>query len=281
MDDDGTGVRRVVAVILTLTAAAALVVGALSVSVRRTLYDPARIPELSRQLLDEPAVRVAIADKLTTRLTTVAPALRPEHEQIQQGAEALMSTEAFERTFADAVAALQRDLQGGGAPEVVLRLDGMLATLEEGLRAQGEIDMPDAPVTGVVVVERDRVETYRRLDDVTRTSGWPSIVIGVLAAAGAVFVAERRRRAALWVGATIAVAALIALGGLALAKGVAASQAGTSTGQDAISAIVDVVAADIRQALVVLMLAGLVSAVAGLALQAFRRDEPVEELVTD
>src|SRR3954466_9623097 len=127
MDDDGTGVRRVVAVILTLTAAAAPLGGALSVSVRRTLYAPARIPALSRQLLDEPAVRLAIADKLTMKLTSVAPALRPQRDQIQQGAGSLMSTETFERTFADAVTALQRDLQGGGAPEVVLRLDGMLA----------------------------------------------------------------------------------------------------------------------------------------------------------
>jgi hypothetical protein len=272
MDHDGSGVRRVAAVILALTAAAALVVGAVSISIRRTLYDPARVPGLSRQLLDEPAVRLAIADKLTTRLTTAAPPLRPLHDQIQQVAELLTTTDAFERTFAAAVAGLQRDLEGGAAPEVVLRLDGMLAALQAGLRATSarEFEIPVANLTGVLVVDRGPVDSYRRLDDVTRTTGWPSVVIGVLSAAGAVAVASRRRWAVFGVGVTIAAGALIALGGLALAKGGAVSQVDTGTGQDAISAVWDVLVVDVHQAMVLLMLVGLVAAVVGLALQAFR-----------
>ena len=279
MERGGSGVRRAVAVVLALTAAVALVVGAVSVSVRSVLYDPERIPDLSRQLLDEPAVRFAIADKLTTRITTVAPPLRPLHDRIQQVAELLTTTDAFETTFADAVAALQRDLQHGAAPQVVLRLDGMLAALQDGLRATSarEFEIPDSQLTGVLVVDRDPVESYRRMDEVTTTTGWPSIIIGGLAAAGAVMMAERRRWAVFGVGVTVAVAALAALGGLALAKGVAVSQVDSSSGQDAISAVWEVVAFDVRQALVFVMLAGLVAAVAGLALQAFRPERPISD----
>jgi hypothetical protein len=272
MDHDGSGLRRVAAVILALTAAAALVVGAVSISIRRTLYDPPRVPGLSRQLLDEPAVRLAIADKLTTRLTTAVPPLRPLHDQILQLAELLTTTDAFEGAFAAAVAGLQRDLEGGGAPQVVLRLDGMLAALEAGLRATSPraSEIPVANVTGVLVVDRGPVDSYRRLDDVTRTTGWPSVVIGVLAAAGAVAVASRRRWAVFGVGVTMAAGALVALGGLAVGKAGAVSQVDTSSGQDAISAVWDVLVVDVHLAMVLLMLAGLVAAVVGLALQAFR-----------
>ena len=69
-------------------------------------------------------------------------------------------------------------------------------------------------------------------------------------------------------GATTAVTAVLALGGLALAKTAAAGQANTAKGQEAVDAVWDAVARDIRTALAVVLLAGVVAIVAGLALLA-------------
>ena len=273
MGGQGGGVRRVLTVVLALIAAASFVVGAVSLAARRTLYQPGNAPDVAARLLEEPAVRLAIAEKLATRIQVLDPRLREDAaaEGLERASELLTTTEPFRGTFTAAVVSLQVDLLEGGAPQVVLRLDGMLATLQDGLgRTGSDLPVTEGPLTGVLVVERQQVEAYRRLDDVSRQTGWPSLAIGAVAAVAAVLVSERRRGALLAVGATVAVAALLALGGLALAKSAAAGQASTAKGQDAVDAVWDVVARDIRSAVAVVLLAGLAAAVASLALQAFQ-----------
>ena len=272
MGGHGSAVRRVLAVLLALIAALSFVVGAVSLAARQTLYDPAKAPDVAARLLDEPAVRLAIAEKLVTRMQTIAPALRDRTDQLSQLAELLTTTEQFRVSFTAAVVALQRDLLEGGAPEVVLHLDDMLAALQAGLiRTGGDLVIPEGQLTGVIVIDRDQVRAYRRLNDVTTQTGWPSIAIGAAAAVCAVLVSDRRRRATFWVGATIAGAAILALGALALAKSAAAGQAQTEKGQAAVDAVWDVVARDIRMALALVLLLGLAGTVVGLSLQAFRR----------
>ena len=272
MAGHGSAVRRVLAVLLALIAALSFVVGAVSLAARQTLYDPAMAPDVAARLLEEPAVRLAIAEKLVTRMQTIAPALRDRSEQLSQLAELLTTTEQFRTPFTAAVVALQRDLLEGGAPEVVLHLDDMLAALQAGLiRTGGDLVIPEGQLTGVIVIDRDQVRAYRRLNDVTTQTGWPSIAIGAAAAVCAVLVSDRRRRAIFWVGATVAGAAILALGALALAKSAAAGQAQTEKGQAAVDAVWDVVARDIRTALAFVLLLGLAGTVTGLSLQAFRR----------
>ena len=269
----GSGVRRVLAVALALLAAVSLLTAAVSLAARRTLYEPSRAPDVAGRLLEEPAVRLAIAEKLTTRIKVLDPRLRETavSDRLEELAELLTTTEPFQDVFTAAVVTLQRDLLDGGAPEVVLRLDGMLVALQDGMRrAGGELPIPDGPLSGVLVVERDQVETYRRVDDVTQQVGWSSLGVGLLAAAAAVAVSERRRGALLGLGATIAAAAALALGSLSLAKSAAAGQAGTAKGQEAVDAVWDVVARDIRAALAIVLIAGLVMVVAGLAVRPAR-----------
>jgi len=270
----GSAVRRVLAVFLALIAAVSLVVGAVSLAARQTIYDPGNAADVAARLLDEPAVRLAIAEKLVTRMQTIAPALRDRTDQLSQLAELLTTTERFRVSFTAAVVALQRDLLEGGAPEVVLHLDDMLAALQEGLiRTGGDLVIPEGQLTGVVLIDRDQVRAYRRLNGVTTQTGWPSIAIGAAAAVCAVLVTERRRRAIFWVGATIAGAAILALGALALAKSAAAGQAQTERGQAAVDAVWDVVARDIRMALALVLLLGLAGTVVGLSMQAFGRGQ--------
>jgi len=270
----GSAVRRVLAVFLALIAAVSLVVGAVSLAARQTIYDPGNAADVAARLLDEPAVRLAIAEKLVTRMQTIAPALRDRTDQLSQLAELLTTTERFRVSFTAAVVALQRDLLEGGAPEVVLHLDDMLAALQEGLiRTGGDLVIPEGQLTGVILIARDQVRAYRRLNGVTTQTGWPSIAIGAAAAVCAVLVTERRRRAIFWVGATIAGAAILALGALALAKSAAAGQAQTEKGQAAVDAVWDVVARDIRMALALVLLLGLAGTVVGLSMQAFGRGQ--------
>ena len=267
----GSGVGRILTGVLTLMAAVSFVVGAVSLAAHRTLYEPAHAPDVAARLLDEPAVRLAVAEKLTTRMQVLDPQLREETaaDALERLAELLTTTEPFRLAFTESVVALQRDLLEGGAPQVVLRLDGMLTAMQEGMeRTGGDLGMADGELTGVMVVDREQVQAYRRLEDVTRGTGWPSIVIGLLCAAGAVFVSGRSSAALRWVGGTTAVTAVLALGGLALAKTAAAGQANTAKGQEAVDAVWDAVARDIRTALALVLLAGVVAIVAGLALQA-------------
>jgi hypothetical protein len=274
MGGDGGGARRAGAAALALIAGVSLVVGVGSLATRHTLYDPSAVQNISSRLLDQPAVRSAIAHTLTTRLRSLDPALRDPALSggLERLATAIVSTDPFRRTFADAVARLQADLLASGQPRVALRLDAMLGATLAVLREKlgTDLQVPQQDLTGALAVDPEQVRAYRRVNDVTQQAGWPAIAIGVLSAVGALLVAERRRRAILGVGATVAVVALLSLGGLILAKSAAAARAGSSTSRDAVDAAWDVVARDIRTALTAVLLAGLGAAVAGLALQAFR-----------
>jgi hypothetical protein len=274
MGGDGSGVRRAAAVLLALIAGVSLVIGAASVAARQTLYDPSSVEDVSSRLLDDPAVRSEVAGTLTTHLRSLDPALKDPvvSGELERLAAAVTSTDPFRRAFTDAVARLQTDLLVAGRPRVALRLDGMLtetlAALQE--RVGTTFQIPPQDVAGVLVVDPDQVEAYRRLNDVTRQTGWPAMAIGALAALGAVLVAQRRPAAIFGVGATVAVVALLALGSLILAKSAAAARAGDPASRDAVDAVWDVVARDVRTALTAVLLAGLGAAVAGLTLQAFR-----------
>ena len=274
MGGDGSGFRRAAAALLALIAGVSFTVGVVSLAAQQSLYDPGDVHDLSSRLLDEPALRSAMAHTLTTRLRSLEPALQDPavSVELEQLATALVNTDRFRRTFTDAVARLQSDLLAAGDPQVALRLDAMLGATSGALQDQLGVPVPIAQqaATGVLRIDEDQVRAYRRLDDVTRQTGWPAIAIGALAAIGAVLVAERRRRAILGVGATVAVVALVALGGLMLAKSASAGRAGTSMSRDAVDAVWDVLARDIRSGLTVVFLAGLGTAVTGLALQAFR-----------
>jgi hypothetical protein len=274
MGGQGSGVRRILAVILVLVAAASFVVGAVSIAARHTLYEPTNAAGVALRLLDQPAVRLAIAEKLATRIQVLDPRLRGDSEAdgLQHLTELLTTTEPFERAFTESVVGLQRDLLEGGAPQVVLRLDGMLTAVNNGLQGTGaDLGIDPDRLTGVLVIDRQQVQSYRRVGDVAGQTGWPAIAIGAVAAVGAVLTSERRSSAILGVGATTAVAALAALGGLALAKAATAGQAATAKGQDAVDAVWDAVARDIRTGLAVVLLFGLGAAVTGLAMQAFPR----------
>src|SRR5262245_45246968 len=205
MGAHGSWIRRVLAVVLALIAAVSLVVGAVSLAGRRTLYDRDRAGPVADALLDEPAVRLAIAEKLVTRMQTLAPELRDQTDQLEQLAELLTTTDEFRTSFTAAVERTQAELLDSGTPEVVLQLDDMLAALQDGLvRTGGDLSIPESQLTGVIVIDRDQVRAYRKLNDVTAATGWPAIVIGVASAAGAVLVSERRRSALIGVGAAVA-----------------------------------------------------------------------------
>lgn len=276
MGGDGSGVRRATVVLLALIAAVSFVVGAVCLAARGSLYDVGDVRDVSSRLLDEPAVRSAIADTLITRLRSLEPALGDPalSGEVERLVAALTSTDRFRRMFSDAVARLQADLLARDDPPVALRLDSMLDVTLGALREKFGVTLqiPRPNATGLLPVDPDQVQAYRRLDEVTRQTGWPAIGVGALAAIGAVVVAERRRRAILGVGATVAVVALTALGGLTLAKSAAAGRAGTPTSRDAAAAVWAVVAGDVRTALAAVLLAGLGTAVAGLTLRAFRGD---------
>ncbi|MBA3690000.1 MAG: hypothetical protein H0W82_01130 [Actinobacteria bacterium] len=274
MGEDGGGLRRAAAALLALIAAASLVVGAVSIGARRTLFDPSGVDALSSRLLDETAVRSAITDTLTTRLRSAVPLLRTPvvADGLDGLARVLAGTEGFRRAFGEAVAELQADLLSGSHHrQVALRLDGMLDAMLAALQDELGTTLPTPQVTGVLSVDPNQVRAYRGLNDATARAGWSAIVIGVLAALGAVLVAERRRRAIVGVGVTVAVVALVALGALMLARSAAAGAVG-SAGRDVVGAVWDVAAGDVRVSLTVVLLAGLGTAVAGLALQAFRGD---------
>ncbi|MEP6477656.1 MAG: hypothetical protein ABJC60_10320 [Actinomycetota bacterium] len=276
MGGDGSGARRAAVVLLSLIAGLSLVVGALSLAARGTLFDPSTVTAVSSRLLDQPAVRTAIAHTLTTRLRSVAPALREPavSDGLERLATALTDTERFRGAFRDALARLQMDLLARDHRPVALRLETMLdatrAELQEKLGIP--LQFPQTDAAGRLTIDPGQVQAYRDLLSISGQTGWPAIAIGGLAAIGALVIAERRRRAMLSLGATVATIALIGLGGLALARSAAASRAAGSTSRAAVDAAWSVMAGDARTALIAVMLAGMATAVLGLALQAFGSD---------
>jgi hypothetical protein len=273
MSGEDNEIRRAGSMMLALIAALSLMVGVVSLAARQTLFDEGGAEDLSSRLLDRPEVRSAMAQTLIDRLRAAEPALRDPalFDGLGRLATALVGTAPFRRTFSEALGRLQADLRSDRDLPVALRLDGMLDTTLAAIheRLGTTLHVP-SQTTRVLPVDPDQAQAYRSLDEVTAQIGWPAIAIGAVAALGAVLVAGRRRRAIVGVGAAVATVALLALGGLVVAKSAATGRAGTPTSRDAVGAVWDVVAGDARSGLIALLLAGLGAVAAGLALQAYR-----------
>jgi hypothetical protein len=294
--------RWVGAVALLLVGTLLAVVAVLAVFVRNQLLDTDRYVATVAPLAHDPAVQDAVADRLTDEVVTrvdlkaigdqaaawlrkqgappavgalVTPAVNGASSFVHKQIQAIVRSDAFDTAWTEANRAAHRNLVSvlTGSNDGVLRSSGttvsvdvgaLLATIRDKLVAQGfslASRIPDVHVEFTVFSSPDlpKLRGYvTALDTVATWLPWAALVLLALA----VLVAPGHRRAALLVGAFLAVGGLLLLVALAIARAYALNNLPPSVQSPAaVTHVLDAVLARVRATYRVYVVVGAVVAV--------------------
>jgi len=275
--------RRVVAVVGAVVGALAIVVASVGWWVDRTMLDPEALVARAEDLLDQPAVRDAVADELRREVPLAAAV-----EQLVPGSvSATVSDPAFRPIFRSAVRDAHDFLLDPSVPSVSVDLQGYSEVLADivGRRDPAYRDAVASTAQELGGMLSADTLTFRRSElpaawDVlvsTRDLVLPLAAIGLLLVLGAVVLHPRHVAALGWAGA------VLLLGGAVTALGATAlrDRGGSFPGvpvrlSEAGSLVVDRFVSDLVPQSVGLALIGLVCLVAAVGARLLARREPIQ-----
>jgi hypothetical protein len=263
-------VRGLVVGICFALAALMLPFALVGVWVQRVVLDRDAFVDLSGDLLDEPAIRLALADSLTDELVDAGALPQNLQEPVDPVVAQLFTTPAVAGGFEVAMGQLYDQLDAGDET-LVLDLSPALAA---GTAELAAIDprlaaaIPDGAVLPpIVVAQRDDVPLVWDMVDVARRIAVLA-PIAVLALLGtAVAVARRHWLTLIAAGLTITAVSVGLLGLLTVTREVIAGGVSRVTASDAFAATWSVLQGSLTGQVALVAALGVVVAGAGIALQ--------------
>lgn len=243
--------------------------------VQRVVLDRDQFVDLSGDLLDQEAIRLALADSLTDELVRTGELPRDLQEQVDPVVAQLFTTTGVGDGFQVAMGQLYDQLDAGD-DTLVLDLTPALATAAVEIAA---IDprlaaaIPAGTVLPpIVVAQRDDVPLLWDLVDVARRLSVlaPLAVVALLGAA--VVLARRHWLTLVAAGLTISAVSVGLLGLLTVTREVIAGGVSRVTASDAFAATWSVLQASLTGQVALVAAVGLVVAGAGIVLQLVIRD---------
>jgi hypothetical protein len=217
-------VRRRGGVALLLIAAVLFPVGVAAIWARETLYDSTTFSDRTVEILDSSTVREVLAQRLTEQLArsgnTQAVNFRPG---LQLAIEAVVQTDAFRSIFRTAVRRTHAAILAGKGGSVGLDLEDSVAIITSSLQAS-QPAAADATSSGSLggslsdVTDRLGSLGVWRLDNTISTVGTVAILAALVAAAGAIALAEHRRRMVRRIGWVLVVDGAVLVAALQIAQ---------------------------------------------------------------
>ncbi len=261
--------RGVVAGALVLLGLVLLPLGNLGVWVQRQVLDSGAFSELALDVVDESAVRTALAERIVNELVTAEPRLGAARVVLEPGVARLLQTDAFRAVFSAAVGEMHTQLEQG-ADELSLNLDPILplvrdavARIDRGVAEQ----IPDGDaLPSITVVTRDDAPELWEGVQITREVSWAFPILVLLALVGAVAVANVRGRLLVGIGVAVALLSFVQVLVVRLGKDLLSDVAGPNVSPGAFNRGYEVVTGTFVTQTVVLAVLGLVVAIAGAAL---------------
>jgi|GEM_PF-2623721 len=234
--------------------------------VERELLSTSAFTKLSTEVLDQEAVRDALANRLADELEKQVPQLALGRFVLVPALRQALGTTQFKSIFESAVGDMHAQLERGD-DQLALNLDAVLplvrrlvAKVDEGIAS----DIPDHALPKITVVTRENVPQLWVGFDATRDASWLFPALALVCLVGGVVLARRHALALLIVGLGVAVIAVILVLGLRLGRDPLSQVAGPTVEIDAFRSGFDVVTESLVVQTMVLGLAGLVAALVGL-----------------
>ena len=261
-------VRSVFAGVLILIGLLLLPFGNLGVWVQRQVLDSSAFTEVALDVVDEPAVRTALVQRIVDELIAAEPRLGVARVVLEPGVSQLLRTDAFQAVFATVVGEMHTQLEQGG-DELALNLAPILplvrdavARIDRGVAEQ----IPDADaLPSITVVTRDDAPELWEGVQITREASWAFPVLALIALAGAVAVANRRARMLVGLGVAVALLAFVQILVMRLGRDLLSDVAGPGVSPGAFNQGYDVVTGSFVVQAAVLALIALVAAIVGVA----------------
>ncbi len=269
--------RALLAVLLATIAGVLLPFANLGVWVQRELVGTSAFVRLGEDVVQQPAVRAALAERIVAQMEQRVPALTVQDAAVRSIVEQVLRAPELRPALDSALASTHDQLRSGHDP-LQLDLNPILPLIRQTLPARLAAAVPTSATLAPVTVLRrhDAPVVWEGVQLVQDTAlVIPLLAFGALAAA--IVVARRRGALCILLGAAISV---IALGLLALVKpgrSLLEHQVGDPTQRAAFSAGYDTVLRSFVQQTIVLALLGVAAMGAGafLVWQRDRNTRPV------
>ncbi len=261
--------RGVCAGFLVFIGIVVLPLGNLGVWVQRQVLDSSAFTDLALKVVDEPAVRGALAERIVGELVAAEPRLGGARVVLEPGVSQLLRTGSFRAVFSTAVGEMHTQLEDG-ADELSLNLDPILPLVRDAVAridagAANLVPGPEALPSIIVVTRDDAPELWEGVQ-ITREASWALPALVVLALAGAVAVANVRGRMLLGIGVAVGLLALAQILVLRLGRNLLSDVAGPEVRPGAFHQGYDVVTGSFVSQTIVLAIFGLLAAVGGASL---------------
>jgi hypothetical protein len=239
----------------------------LGVWAQRELLPTAAFTDLSTDVLREPDVRDALAQRLTDELIKQQPALLLAENLLRTGVVEVIGTDQFEQVFRASVADMHAQVERGD-DQLQLNLDAVLpvvraqvANLDETLADQ----VPTHGIPPITVVTRDDVPELWAGVQTGRRASWAFPILTLVLLAAAVLVAERRAVMLVVVGVGLAVVSIALVLVIRLGRDPLSHVVGSQVSLEAFDAGYDTVTDSFVTQTLVLAGVGIVTAIGGVA----------------
>jgi hypothetical protein len=258
--------RTFLAALLATVAIVLVPFADLGVWIEREVVGTTSFVRLGEHVLDQPAVRDALAEAITTDLTRRAPTLSAREPNLQPLIAGVLARPELRPAFDDALVRTHDQLRSGHDPlqlDVTPVLAVVRAQLPPALATSVPAGLTVAPVT--VLRRQDAPAVW---DGVQLVQGAALVVpvIALLAFAGALLAARRRGGLCIAVGVVVTIASLGLLALVKPGRSLLEAQSGTPAQRSAFLAGYDTVLRSFEQQTVVVAVLGGVLALVGILL---------------
>jgi hypothetical protein len=249
-------IRRLVAWVLVVVASVSIPLSVVAYWAVTTITDTNRYVATLSPLAAQPAITNGVAGQATDKLLTLIPSsvtalpVSQLRSTVQTQIAGLLTSPSFQGTWdtavrnshPTAVAVLTGSASTSGTTPVELDLTPVLTQVVNALHSQGitEFDGALSSVQGrsaftVTVLSPKQVDESRQVFHVIVQLRWVLLAAAIVGVAGALALADRRRRVLMGLAVGTAIATGACLGGLTIARTVAVNRAQASNVNTGIS----------------------------------------------
>jgi hypothetical protein len=263
--------RDLAASLLVVMASAAIVLALVVGYVRTAAVDSDQFANRATVALRDPSVRALIAERVTDQIVLKKKAdLIAARPLIQSVLSSVVGGRAFTSAFRSGVRDLHRALFNRDQHTLTLAvgdigtiaaaaLDVVRPSLADRVRTTGKVELVRRDIGNAAAIAA-------RAADVVRVLAWLLLLVAVACAAGAVALAQDRRRAVVRLGIGAAIGGVVILVALGVLRSVAVNGVDGADARDAVGAVWDAFLGDLGTEAWILAAAGAVVAAAAASL---------------
>jgi hypothetical protein len=272
VDPRGPRWRRTLAPALGVLAVVLIAIAGIAIYAAQNLFDADRFAERATSALAEEDVRAAASERIADGIIRAEPNLIGARPLLQGAANGIVASPPFQQLFRSATADLHRTVFEAERDSVALKVADVgvlvieaLQSLAPKLAAKVPDDL-DARLIGFSKGGEGLLADAAQIADDVRWVGIVSLLLALLAVAGAIAASTERRRTVRRLATAAAVLGVLGIAAFEVGRALVATRLDDAGDAAAAQAIWDVFLVDLRTWAIVLAAFGLIVAAAAAAL---------------